>query len=171
MICASHRIAVSASLCAQVRRVAQLALASGTCLAVLSCSSTPTDPSTATLSGTWKFDIAKMFGPPEWPVPCHFVFAVALGGNGETPDSLSGRFPDRVDRSCPPGTYSARNATWSETGHPLWLTRTGDQLLFFYYPTSNPSHTQSVGYGLVRTADRIDLDWPSIGATGTMERQ
>ena len=170
MIWTRHGISVSASLTCYVRRVVQPALANAICLAVLSCS-TPTDPSTATLSGTWKFDIVRMFGPPEWPVPCHFLFAVTLGANGETPDSLSGHFPDRVDRSCPPGTYSAVNATWSETGHPLWLSRTGDQVMFFYYPTSNPSHTQSVGYGLLRTADRIDLGWPSIGAAGTMERE
>ena len=150
--------------------ISDLALLAGMSLTLLSCG-TPTDPSIATLSGTWKFDIVEMFGGPDRPVPCHLLFTIALGEHGETPDSLSGHFPDRIDRSCPPGTYSASSITWSETGEPVWVARTGNQLWFFHYPAPISDVGRSVGGGIMRTADRVELYWPSIGATGTIERQ
>jgi hypothetical protein len=168
MICARHRLAAAVHWSGSVEGVRHLALL-GALAAGLGCS-TPTEPSAARLSGTWKVDVARMYGTPDRPVPCHLIFTVLLGANGETADSLSGRLPDRVDRSCPPGGPSARNVTWSESGKPLWLARSKDQLRLFYYPTESRTATPTLGYGRLRTADLIDLFYSALG-DGTMDRQ
>ena len=168
MICAEYRLAVTVRCRQAVGAVRCLALL-GVLAGALGCGA-PTEPSAAALSGTWKFKVARMYGTPDRPVPCYLLFSVVLGANGETADSLSGRFPDRVDRSCPPGGPSARDVTWSESGQPLWVARAKEQLRLFHYPTDSRTGTPTLGYGQLRTADVIDLFYSEIG-DGTMERQ